>query len=178
MMNFVKRIIEIVDRGNKKFIPLRNYSHFNKTTMLQRSVFIRTAAMLLAVAVLFASCSSTTLIQSEPSGAKVYMNGEYKGVTPFSYSDTKIVGSSTAVRLELNGYETLHTTLDRNETVDVGAIIGGIFFLFPFLWTMKYNPVHTYELRPITNASLIKADQPAVLTDSNGNEYISCVLKD
>lgn len=146
--------------------------------MVQKSVFMRTAAMLLAVAVLFASCSSTTLIQSDPNGAKVYMNGEYKGVTPFSYSDTKIVGSTTDVRLELEGYETLHTVLARNERADVGAIIGGLFFLFPFLWTMKYNPVHTYELRPIKSASLTKADQPAVLTDSNGDEYISCVLKD
>ncbi len=137
---------------------------------------MKTTAALLAVVMLFASCSSTTLIQSNPSGAKVYMNEEYKGVTPLSYSDTKIVGSSTAVRLELDGYETLHTVLTRNEVADVGAIIGGIFFLFPFLWTMKYNPVHNYELRPLNTASLTKVDQPAVLTDSKGNEYISGVL--
>lgn len=146
--------------------------------MLQKSIFMKTAAMLLAIAVLFSSCSSTTLIQSIPSGAKVYMNGEYKGVTPLTYSDTKIVGSVTHVTLEKEGYEPLQTFLARNESADVGAIIGGIFFLFPFLWTMKYNPTHTYELRPITTASLTKADQPAVLTDANGNEYISGVLKD
>ena len=131
----------------------------------------------MAFAVLFASCSSTTLIQSEPSGAKVYMNGEYKGVTPFSYSDTKIVGSVTDIRLEKEGYETLHTLLSRNESADVGAIIGGVFFLFPFLWTMKYNPTHLYELKPLQHASLTKAEQPATLTDSEGNEYVSGVLK-
>lgn len=139
---------------------------------------MKSAALLLAVTVLFASCSSTTLIQSEPSGAKVYMNGEYKGVTPYSYSDTKIVGSSTEVRLEKEGYEPLYTMLSRTETADVGAIIGGVFFLFPFLWTMKYNPAHTYELRSLGTASLTKADQPTVMTDSGGNEYISGVLKD
>ena len=68
-----------------------------------------------------------TLIQTEPSGAKVYMNEEYKGVTPLSHSDTKIVGSITSVRFEKEGYETLYTTLTRNESADVGAIIGGIF---------------------------------------------------
>ena len=133
---------------------------------------------MLAFAVLFASCSSTTLIQTEPSGAKVYMNEEYKGVTPLSYSDTKIVGSITSVRFEKEGYETLYTTLTRNESADVGAIIGGIFFLFPFLWTMKYNPTHLYELKPRKHASLDdKAEQPTILMDSEGNEYISGVLK-
>lgn len=146
--------------------------------MFKNSIFMKSAALLLSVAVLFASCSSTTLIQSEPSGANVYMNGEYKGVTPYSYSDTKIVGSTTEVRLEKEGYEPLNTMLSRNESADVGAIIGGFFFLFPFLWTMKYNPVHTYELRSLDRASLTKADQPVVSMDAIGNEYISGVLKD
>lgn len=141
------------------------------------SLLIKSAAVLMAVVVLFASCSSSTLIQSEPSGAKVYMNGEYKGVTPFTYSDTKIVGSTTEIRLEKEGYEPLYTFLSRNESADVGAIIGGIFLLFPFLWTMKYNPSHIYELRPLGTASLTKSDQPAVMIDSNGNEYISGVLR-
>jgi hypothetical protein len=146
--------------------------------MVKQSFLIRGAAIVLAFSVLFASCASTTLIQTEPSGAKVYMNEEYKGVTPLSYSDTKIVGSITSVRFEKEGYETLYTTLTRNESADVGAIIGGIFFLFPFLWTMQYNPTHMYELRPLQQASLdVKAEQPATLTDSEGNEYVSGVLK-
>lgn len=133
---------------------------------------------MLAFAVLFASCSSTTIIQSEPSGAKVYMNEEYKGVTPLTYSDTKIVGSITTLRLEKEGYETFNTLLSRNERADVGAIIGGVFFLFPFLWTMQYNPTHTYELKPLGHAFLDnKVEQPVILTDSEGNEYVSGVLK-
>ncbi len=68
--------------------------------MVKQSFLIRGAAIVLAFSVLFASCASTTLIQTEPSGAKVYMNEEYKGVTPLSYSDTKIVGSITSVRFE------------------------------------------------------------------------------
>ncbi len=145
--------------------------------MFRNSFFMKSAALLVAVAVLFASCSSSTLIQSEPSGAKLYMNGEYKGVTPFSYTDTKIVGSTTEIRLEKEGYEPLYTMLSRNESADVGAIIGGVFFLFPFLWTMKYNPVHTYELRSQESASLTKADMSGIMTAS-GDEYISGVLKD
>ncbi|MDD2772054.1 MAG: PEGA domain-containing protein [Proteiniphilum sp.] len=139
---------------------------------------MKSSALLMAVVVLFASCSSTTLIQSEPSGAKLYMNGEYMGVTPFSYSDTKIVGSSTEIRLEKEGYEPLYTMMSRDETADVGAIIGGVFFLFPFLWTMKYKPTHNYELIPLSSAALMNSEQPALMTDANGNEYLNCVLKD
>lgn len=135
-------------------------------------------AILMAGIVLFASCSSTTLIQSNPSGAKVYLNGEYVGETPYTHTDTKIVGSVNMLRLEKEGYETLNATFSRSEEVDVGAIIGGLFIWVPFLWTMKYKPVHTYELKPLTTALLTKSVQPVVRVDGNGNEYVSGVLKD
>lgn len=92
------------------------------------------------------------MINSKPQGAKLYMDEQYQGTTPYSYSDNKIVGSTTPIRLELDGYAPYLTTLVRSEKADVGAIIGGFFLLVPFLWTMEYNPVHTYELRTITEA--------------------------
>ena len=107
--------------------------------------------LMLAICIFVSSCSSTTMIESKPPGAKLYLNGMPVGKTPYRYTDTKIVGSSTSVRLELDGFETLNTSFSRDETADVGAIIGGIFFLVPFLWTMKYDPVHYYELQSIDN---------------------------
>ncbi len=108
-------------------------------------------SLLLATSVLLASCGSTTMIHSDPSGAKLYLNGEPVGTTPYSHRDTKIVGSTTMVKLEKEGYEPLNTSFSRDEEVDVGAIIGGLFVLVPFLWTMKYKPTHTYELIPSSN---------------------------
>ena len=78
------------------------------------------------------------------------MDGEPVGTTPYDHTDTKIVGSVTTVRLEKEGYETLNTSFARNEEADVGAIIGGIFILVPFLWTMRYKPSHMYELTPLS----------------------------
>ncbi|MPR35146.1 PEGA domain-containing protein [Salmonirosea aquatica] len=106
----------------------------------------KTVAMGLAGSILFSSCSSVTTIQSNPSGAKVYLNEEPVGTTPYTHRDSKIVGSTTSVRLEKEGYAPLITSFSRNEEADVGAIIGGVFLLVPFLWTMKYKPLHTYEL--------------------------------
>lgn len=104
-------------------------------------------ALLLAASILFSSCASTTMIRSNPSGANVYLNGESVGTTPYPHRDTKIVGSTTTVRLEKEGYAPFETAFSRNEEADVGAIIGGLFFVFPFLWTMKYKPMHTYDLQ-------------------------------
>ena len=126
---------------------------------------LKSICILLISCILFVSCSSTTLLTSSPSGAKVYMNGEPVGTTPYSHSDTKIVGTTTSVKLVKEGYEPLNTYLTRNEKVNVGAIIGGCFFLFPFLWTMDYNPTHNYELVLVgTNTSVTDKNTPQVNT--------------
>ena len=59
------------------------------------------------------------------------------------------IGSVTPITLKLDGYEDFHVMLTRNERVDAGAIVGGLFFWIPFLWTMQYNPSHTYEMVPL-----------------------------
>lgn len=77
------------------------------------------------------------------------MNDEYVGTTPVQYRDTKIVGSTTSVKITKEGYKDVNTYISRDEEVDAGAIIGGLFTWIPFLWTMKYKPVHTYEMSPV-----------------------------
>ncbi|MDP4275993.1 MAG: PEGA domain-containing protein [Bacteroidota bacterium] len=114
----------------------------------------RIVSLLLVATILFAGCSSTTLIQSTPSKAKLYLDGEYVGETPYYHRDTKIVGSSMMVKLEKEGFKPIVTTITKDEEVDVPAVIGGLFFAVPFLWTMKYQPVHSYELQALDAASV------------------------
>ena len=122
-------------------------------------------SFVLATAILLTSCSSTTMINSSPNGAKVYLNGELVGTTPYQYSDTKIVGATTAVKLEKEGFESFNTTFSRSEKADVGAIIAGCFVLVPFLWTMKYKPERTYELIPLTGTKVeeVKKDSGSII---------------
>jgi hypothetical protein len=115
--------------------------------------------------VLITGCSSTTLIQSIPEGAKLYLDGEPVGTTPYSLRDTKITGSSTIVKLTMEGYEPLISTLTKDEEINTGAVVGGVFFLIPFLWTMQYKPVHNYELNKITENNAIIVDKNASITD-------------
>jgi hypothetical protein len=110
-----------------------------------RTPLLRAAAA--ATALAFASgCASTTLIRTEPPGAKVYLNGELAGRTPLPMTDTKIVGSTTYVRFVMDGYQPFDTVIIRNEMFDPGACLGGVLVLFPFLWIMGYKPDHYYEL--------------------------------
>jgi len=121
------------------------------TTMKKFTFKTRTISAFLAVIVLFSSCASTTLIESIPSGGDLYLDGEQVGVTPYSMTDTKILGTCTSVRIEKENFNNLYSTICRTEEADPGAIIGGIFFWFPFLWAMKYKPTHFYKLQPKTS---------------------------
>jgi hypothetical protein len=93
-------------------------------------------------------CTSTTVIRSEPSGATLYIDGSKMGKTPYTYADTKIVGSTTFLKLTKEGYEEFETVIRRDEEFQAGPCIGGVFFLFPLLWVMGYRPEHVYELTP------------------------------
>ncbi len=113
----------------------------------------------MVITLLFSGCVSSTLIQSYPPGAKVYIDGEPVGVTPYWHSDTKITGSNTNVDLLKEGYEPLYTSFNRTEQINPGAIIGGLFVWPIFLWSMEYKPTHNYELMALKNISAADSAQ-------------------
>ena len=111
--------------------------------------FFKTKTFVLALLILFTSCASSTIITTVPGDAKVYINGEYVGQTPYKHKDSKIVGSSNTIRVEKEGYETYNDTFSKDEKLAVGPLIGGVFLLVPFLWIMKYEKGRIYDLSPI-----------------------------
>jgi PEGA domain len=111
---------------------------------LARSFPIACAVTLCA----FAGCASSTVLQTQPPGARVSINGAVVGNTPYTLTDTKIVGSSTSIHFEYPGYAPLDVTISRSEEVDVLPLIAGILVLVPLLWVMKYQSTHLYQLQP------------------------------
>ncbi len=116
-----------------------------------KTPLFRLAALSLAVSVI-TGCVSSTVIHSQPSGARLYLDGESVGKTPYTMSDTKIVGSGTRVKLVAEGFEPFEAILYRNEVFDAGACLGGLFIWIPFLWIQGYKPEHNYELTPLRPA--------------------------
>jgi hypothetical protein len=97
----------------------------------------------------FCSCTSSTLIESEPKGAMLYIDNQLVGETPYVMADQKFATTCTKIRLEKKGFETIETNICRDEQVDIGAVVAGIFFYLPWLWITGYNPVHMYILKPV-----------------------------
>lgn len=117
--------------------------------ILKMHKLLTTSCLIIALV----SCASTTTIRvtdesdSIDRDVKIYMDGSYKGKGEVIYSDTKVVGSTTRVTLKKKGCRNNTRSLSRSEQLQVGALIGGIFFLVPFLWIMGYNPMHSYEFQ-------------------------------
>ena len=106
---------------------------------------IKKIVALLALVSFLVACSSTTMIKSNPSGAKLYIDGIYKCETPCSYKDSAPVGTAKTVVLRKEGFKETRGKI-RKEELDIVPLIGGIFFLFPYVWMMKYPSDYTFEM--------------------------------
>jgi len=100
----------------------------------------------------FAGCASSTVLQSQPPGARVFLNGVPVGTTPYTMTDTNMSGTATQVRFEYPGFEPFNAMIVRSEELDPLALIGGIFLLVPFLWILGYQPTHFFTMQPLGGA--------------------------
>lgn len=94
---------------------------------------------------LLVGCASTTNIKSRPDGADVYVDNIKIGLTPLSYSDTAIAGTTKALKLKKDGFVPLETVIRKSE-FQIGPCIGGLFVLFPFIWILGYPENYDFEL--------------------------------
>ena len=90
-------------------------------------------------------CASSTLIKSNPPGAKLYLEGQLKGETPYTYADRAAAGTMRTVTLKKEGYKDFTGHIKR-EQLSVGALIGGLIFLIPLIWILEYPPEYTFEM--------------------------------
>lgn len=108
-----------------------------------------TVALFSVICLIMAGCASTTVIQSSPNGAKVYLDGKPVGLTPYTHTDKKIIGTTHLFKLEKDGFAPLYGSFTRNAEWNKKAVMAGCFSLIPFLWAKNYPIENTYDLRPI-----------------------------
>jgi hypothetical protein len=93
-------------------------------------------------------CASTTLIKSNPPGAKLQVDGQVMGETPHFYTDKAVAGTVRTVTLKKEGYKDLNGNIRRDE-LSVPALIGGIFLIVPFVWILEYPPQYNFEMEKL-----------------------------
>lgn len=112
-------------------------------------------ALLMSAALLSTGCASTTMIRSNPSGAKV--TNRYGGVvctTPCEYSDSEFGQHSESFTLQKEGYDqqSLRITRDNvNWGRAIGIGFGGLFFFPAWIaegWAFDYDDEYSVELHP------------------------------
>lgn len=116
--------------------------HLNR----QHSVF-----WLLVVLIFLSSCSSSILISSSPSQARVFANGEYIGETPIRHWDAEPSGSVLDVRIEKDGYEELNVDIEKKGRVNFRAL-AFCWMLMPLAWLEKYPSNFYGHLNRISEA--------------------------
>ncbi len=103
--------------------------------------------ILLSSVLSFTACTSTTVIRTSDPMAKIFVDGELRGTGTTVHTDQKIVGSTTNIRIEKDGCIPQNFVISKNEEFNVGACIGGVLILVPFLWIMSYKPERVYEYK-------------------------------
>lgn len=152
----LKKNIHLKNFKNNDYFEFIKYICDKKTMRKIKSLTLFFSGIFVFI-FLFQSCSSTTTITTEPTGAKVYVNNIYAGETPLDITDTKISTECTGIRIEKEGFKPLNTLICKDEQVNTGAAIGG-FFIWPiWLWIFEYYPQHNYILEPM-NQNYSKVD--------------------
>lgn len=85
----------------------------------------------------------TLTLNSEPSGATVYLNGNEKGTTPFTYSYSPDDGKEVAFELRRSGYRSTTVTIrpERNN-----AVLFADAMLFHIPYAVDKNDPRMYSL--------------------------------
>ena len=105
------------------------------------------------VLIFLLGCASTTLIKSNPPGAKLRLDGKVVGETPHFYTDKAVAGTMKTVTLKKEGYKDFSSTIKREE-LSVPALIGGIFLIVPLAWILEYPTQYNFEMEKLHERSL------------------------
>ena len=96
------------------------------------------------------SCVSSTrvVINSKPSNADVYEDGQYVGKTPVSLNISNLVWNSPDITISKDGYTSMPVTLQKEEKI-TNLVIGYFINIFAFLWCYGPKENQNFVLTPL-----------------------------
>jgi PEGA domain len=114
------------------------------------------AAVLVALALLQTACAHTMIIETEPPGAKVWVDGELQGEAPVVTEQRTGFGGHVTVRVEAESFETTELQVERTDwflwpaIIAVTPLFGVPFIVIPFI-----GPVISIGWAVLTSPTLI-----------------------
>jgi PEGA domain len=113
-------------------------------------------AFLIALLTASMACTSTTVVNSRPQGARVFIDGAFVGEAPATHSETVTASTKNMVRLEMPGYKEAKGVIAAdqwNGAKVAGSVVCGLLSLVGFiglLWSTEYKPTYEFTLVPET----------------------------
>jgi len=109
----------------------------------------RVLVFAMAGSLLFASCSSTTRLNSVPDGAKVYVNGIYLGDSPTTYKYRSGLPETYILEIKKDGYKPLtNVTIDRTLRADASLFLL-LLVIVPYFFSARLEDQYVFTLESL-----------------------------
>lgn len=114
----------------------------------------KTISLIILSVFFLVSCSHQVLINTNPSGAKVIINGDDYGESPVFFSERTGNTKQYPIRIEKEGYKPLAKNLSQteyNEGCLIASVAGTFFCLFPvfgIIWSKQLRDSYLFTLEP------------------------------
>lgn len=117
----------------------------------ERSWFQRGVAVAMAASLLFVGCAQTCRINTNPEGAKIYINGIYIGDSPSAvYKYRSGLPETYIVEIRKEGYKPLvNATIDRTLRADASLLLL-LLVIVPYFFSARLEDQYLFQLEPLT----------------------------
>ena len=122
-------------------------------SIIRRFMFTKktsTLFVIISALITLNSCVSSTrvVINSKPSNADVYEDGQYVGKTPVSLNISNLVWDSPDITISKDGYTSMPVTLKKEAKI-TNLVIGYVINVFAFLWCYGPTENQNFVLTPL-----------------------------
>lgn len=122
-------------------------------SIIRRFMFTKktsTLFVIISALITLNSCVSSTrvVINSKPSNADVYEDGQYVGKTPVSLNISNLVWNSPDITISKDGYTSMPVTLKKEEKI-ANLVIGCVINVFAFFWCYGPKENQNFVLTPL-----------------------------
>ena len=104
----------------------------------------RTAAVL-AISLTMLACSHRVAINSNPPGARTYVDNQFIGVTPTTFVEKSGMGKEYQIRLEKEGYRTL-SVVEKQRINLIYLLFAPFTCMVGILWSFTLEDQYDYSL--------------------------------